>query len=89
MLRKFIEKLLYYNKKVIVFENNGNRTNISVSNIDPDESIMLAALSVCELINRHCKYYNLGYRDKVDIVRSIIEMIGERTGVDININKED
>ena len=89
MLRKFIEKLLYSNRKVIIFEKNGNSSGIIVFNIDPDERISLAALTVAELVKGDCKYYNLSYEDKAHIVRSIIEMIGNRTGVDININKDD
>lgn len=89
MVRKFIEKLLYNNKKVIISEKNGRESSITAFNLAPDDRIMLAVATVCELVKADCKYYNLGYQDKVDIVRSIIEMIGERTGVDININNED
>lgn len=89
IIRKFIEKLLYTNRQVIVFEKNGVNSSIIVFNIDPAERIKLAVLTVIELIKGDCKYYNLSYKDKVEIVRNIIEVIGEQTKVDININKED
>ena len=89
MLRKFIEKLLYNNRERILFEKNGNQSSLTVFNIDPPGRIQLAVLTVCELVNNDCRYYNLSYKDKVDIVKSIIEKIADYTGVDININKED
>lgn len=87
IITKFIEKLLYNNRQVIVFEKNGVNSSIIVFNIDPAERIQLAVLTVIELIKGDCKYYNLSYKDKVEIVRNAIEVIGKQTGVDIN--KED
>ena len=89
MLRKFIEKLLYFNRKVIVSERNGKQSSITAFNLDTDERIILAIATICEIVKADCKYYNLSYRDKAETVRNIIELIGEHTGVDININKED
>ena len=90
IITKFIEKLLYNNRQIIVFEKNGVNSSIIVFNIDPAERIQLAVLTVIELIKGDCKYYNLSYKDKVEIVRNAIEVIGKQTGVDININfKED
>jgi len=89
MLRTFIEKLLYNNRKVIVSENNGSHSLIITFNLDPDERIMLAIATICEIVKADCKYYNLSYKNKAKTVRNIIELIGEHTGVDININKED
>lgn len=89
MLRKFIEKLLCYNKKVIVSEKNGKESSIIAFNLAPDERIMLAVATICELVKADCKYYNIGYKEKAEIVTNIIESIGEHIGVDININKED
>lgn len=88
MLRKFIEKLLYNNKKVIVSEKNGTESSITAFNLAPDDRIILAVATICELVKVDCKYYNIGYKEKVEIVTNIIESIGEHIGVDININKE-
>lgn len=89
MLRKFIEKLLYNNKKVIISEKNRGESSIIAFNLAPDNRIMLAVATVCELVKADCKYYNIGYKEKAEIVTNIIESIGEHIGVDININKED
>ena len=89
MLRKFIEKLLYSNRKVIVSEKNGNQSTITTFNLDSEDRILLAVGTICELVKGDCKYYKLSYKTKEDLVKSIIETIGKHTGVDININKED
>lgn len=87
MIRKFIEKLFYNNRQVIVFEKNGVNSSMICFNIDPAERIQLAVLTVIEVIKGDCKYYNLSYEDKEEIVRNIIEVICMRTKV--YINKED
>lgn len=89
MLRKFIEKLLYNNRKVIVSEQNGRESSVIAFNLDQDERIILAIATICEIVKADCKYYNLSYKDKAETVKNIIELIGEHTGIDININKED
>lgn len=89
MLRRFMEKLLYSNRKVIVSENNGSHSLITTFNLDPDDRIRLAVATICELVKADCEYYNIGYKEKAEIVTNIIESIGEHTGVDININEED
>lgn len=76
IITRFIEKLLYYNKKTII-SIQGKPTSTIVAH-----NLTTATLSV--LVNENSKRNNLSYKDKAELVTNVIEMICETTAVDRN-----
>ena len=86
IITRFIEKLLYYNKKTIISIKGEPNSIIVAHNLTTIEQMILATATLSVLVNENSKSNNLSYKDKADLVSNVIEMICETTGVDININ---
>lgn len=84
IITRFIEKLLYYNKKTIISIQGKPTSTIVAHNMTTLESMILATATLSVLINENSKRNNLSYKDKVELVTNVIEMICETTGVDRN-----
>ena len=86
IITRFIEKLLYYNKKAIISIQGKPNSIIVVHNLTTIEQMILATATLSVLVNENGKRNNLSYKDKAELVANVIEVICETTGVDININ---
>ena len=84
IITRFIEKLLYYNKKTIISIQGKPTSTIVAHNMTTLESMILATATLSVLINENSKRNNLSYKDKVELVTNVIEMICETTAVDRN-----
>lgn len=84
IITRFIEKLLYYNKKTIISIQGKPTSTIVAHNLTTIEQMILATATLSVLINENSKRNNLSYKDKVGLVTNVIEMICETTGVDRN-----
>lgn len=90
IITRFIEKLLYYNKKTIISIQGKPDSTIVAHNLTTIEQMILATATLSVLINENSKRNNLSYKDKVELVTNIIKILCKSVGVDININsKED
>lgn len=85
IITRFIEKLLYYNKKTIISIQGKPSSTIVAYNLTTIEQMILATATLSVLVNENSKRNKLGYKDKAELVTNVIEMICETTGVDINI----
>lgn len=85
IITRFIEKLLYYNKKTIISIQGKPTSTIVAHNLTTIEQMILATATLSVLVNENSKRNNLSYKDKVELVTNVIEMICETTGIDINI----
>ncbi len=86
IITRFIEKLIYRNKKVIINVDEGENSRIVVFNLSPYNQIALATLTVSLIVNEYNKRNNTSYKDKVEIVKRIVEGICEHVKVDIKID---
>lgn len=84
IITRFIEKLLYYNKKTIISIQGKPNSTIVAHNLTTIEQMILATATLSVLINENSKHNNLSYKDKVELVTNVIEMICETTAVDRN-----
>ena len=84
IITRFIEKLLYYNKKTIISIQGKPTSTIVAHNLTTIEQMILATATLSVLINENSKRNNLSYKDKVGLVTNVIEMICETTAVDRN-----
>ncbi len=84
IITRFIEKLLYYNKKTIISIQGKPNSTIVAHNLTTIEQMILATATLSVLINENSKRNNLSYKDKVELVTNVIEMICETTAVDRN-----
>ncbi|HNU60750.1 MAG TPA: hypothetical protein PKL04_00970 [Methanofastidiosum sp.] len=85
IITRFIEKLLYYNKKTIISIQGKPNSTIVAYNLTTIEQMILATATLSVLINENSKRNNLSYKDKAELVTNVIEMICETTGVEIKI----
>lgn len=85
IITRFIEKLLYYNKKTIISIQGEPNSVIVAHNLTTLEQIILATVTLIVLLKENTKRNNLSYKDKAELVTNVIEMICETTGVDVNI----
>lgn len=81
---RFIEKLLYYNKKTIISIQGEPNSTIVAYNLSVAEQMILATATLSVLINENSKRNNLSYKDKAELVTNVIEMICKTTAVDRN-----
>lgn len=86
IITRFIEKLLYYNKKTIISIQGKPTSTIVAHNLTTIDQMILATATLSVLVNENSKRNKLSYKDKAELVTNVIEMICETTGVDININ---
>lgn len=84
IITRFIEKLLYYNKKTIISIQGKPDSTIVAYNLTTIEQMILVTATLSVLINENSKRNNLSYKDKVELVTNVIEMICEATKVDRN-----
>lgn len=84
IITRFIEKLLYYNKKTIISIQDEPKSIIVAHNLTTIEQMILATATLSVLINENSKRNNLSYKDKAELVTNVIEMICETTAVDRN-----
>lgn len=90
MIRKFIEKLLYYDKKTIISTEDTPNSTIVAYNLSVAEQMILATATLSVLIKENTKHNNLSYKQKENLVIHIVKILCGNVGVDININiKED
>lgn len=90
IITKFIEKLLYYNKKTIISTEDTPNSRIVAYNLSVAEQMVLATATLSVLLKENTKRNNLSYKQKEDIVTNIVKILCGNVGVDININiKED
>lgn len=84
IITRFIEKLLYYNKKTIISIQGKPNSTIVAYNLTTVEQINLVTATLSVLINENSKRNNLSYKDKVELVTNVIEIICAATAVDRN-----
>jgi len=89
IITRFIERLLYGNKKAIINVEDGNKSRIVAFNMTPTEQIALATLTLGLIMDEHNKRNNASYKDKAEVVEEIINRLCEIVGVDIKINTSD
>jgi hypothetical protein len=85
-ITRFIEKLLYRNKKVIINVEDGGNSRIVVFNLPPSEQVALATLTLVLIMDEHNKRNNASYNDKVEVVEEIIKALCKKAKVDIKID---
>lgn len=86
VITRFIEKLLYYNKKAIISIEDTPNSRIVAYNLSIAEQIVLATAILAVLLKENTKRNNLNYKQKEDLVTHIVKILCENIGVDININ---
>ena len=84
IITRFIEILLYYNKKTIISIQGKPVSTIVAYNLTIIEQMILVTATLSVLINENSKRNNLSYKDKVELVTNVIEMICKSTKVDRN-----
>ena len=84
IITRFIEILLYYNKKTIISIQGKPNSTIVAYNLTTVEQINLVTATLSVLINENSKRNNLSYKDKVELVTNVIEIICAATAVDRN-----
>lgn len=92
IITRFIEKLLYGNKKAIINVQNNDKSRVVAFNLTPSEQIVVATITVGLIMDEHNKRNNASYKDKSEVVEEIINKLCEIVGVDIRIDtsfKED
>lgn len=88
VITRFIEKLLYYNKKTIISIQDNPDSRIIAYNLHAHEQIILATATLSVMIKENSRRNNLSYKAKAELVTNIMETICKATGVSITI-KED
>lgn len=89
IITRFIERLLYGNKKAIINVEDGNKSRIVAFNMTPTEQIALATVTLGLIMDEHNKRNNASYKDKAEIVEEVINRLCEIVGVDIKIDTSD
>ncbi len=88
-ITRFIERLLYGNKKAIINVQNGDKSRIVAFNLTPSEQMVIATLTLGLIMDEHNKRNNASYKDKTEVVEEIINRLCEIVGVDIKIDTSD
>lgn len=86
IITRFIEKLLYGNKKALINVQNGDKSRVVAFNLTPSEQIVVATLTLGLIMDEHNKRNNASYKDKAEVVEEIINNLCEIVGVDISID---
>lgn len=83
IITRFIEKLLYRNKKAIINVQNGDKSRVVAFNMPPSELIVVATATLGLIMDEHNKRNNASYNDKAEVVKEVINNLCEIVGVDI------
>lgn len=86
IITRFIEKLIYRNKKAIINVEDGNKSRIVAFNLTPSEQMVIATLTLGLIMDEHNKRSNASYKDKAEVIEEIINNLCEIVGVDIRID---
>jgi predicted RNA-binding protein Jag len=86
IITRFIEKLIYRNKKAVINVQNGDKSRIVAFNLTPSEQMIVATITLGLIMDEHNKRNNASYKDKAEVVEEIINRLCEIVGVDIKID---
>lgn len=83
IIARFIERLIYGNKKAIINVQNGDKSRVVAFNMTPSEQMVVATVTLGLIMDEHNKRNNASYKDKAEVVKEVINNLCEIVGVDI------
>jgi hypothetical protein len=92
-ITRFIEKLLYRNKKVIIQVEDGDNSRVTIYNLKRIQQVEMTAKQVdmvahtlAIILKEYNKFNNSSYNAKVESVEEIIKTLCKQLKVDIKID---